>query len=70
MPSSLRFIVISTILCGVVSCSRDDAPQANTHPLAQPPSGERQSSGEPSALAESDDKSSQITVSDSSLAWR
>ncbi len=33
----------------------------------QPPSGERQSSGEPSSLTESDDKSSQITVSDSSL---
>ena len=68
MASNLRFIVIATILCGVVSCSRDDAPPANTPPLAQSPSGERQDSGEPSSFAQSDDKSSQITDSDSSLA--
>jgi len=70
MASSLRLIVLSTILCSVVSCSRDDVPQTSTPPIAQPLSGERQDSGEPSSLAQSDDKSSLAneTSTDSSLA--
>ncbi|HUP79141.1 MAG TPA: hypothetical protein VM260_11355, partial [Pirellula sp.] len=68
MTLSLRFIVISTILCGVVSCSRDNDPQAKTYPFEQPPSRDQQDSGAPSPLAQSDHKSSQITDSDSSLA--
>ena len=68
MSSNLRFIVISTILCGGALCRRDDALQAYTYPLEQPPSGERQDSGAPSPLAQLDDKSSQVTDNDSSLA--
>ncbi len=68
MLSCLRFIVLSTILCCVVSCSRDDVPQTSTPPIAQPPSDDRQSSGDPSGFAESDNRSPRITDSDSSLA--
>jgi hypothetical protein len=47
MASILRLIVISLIVCSVVSCSRDAAPQVNNRPpLEKPPSSNRQSSGE------------------------
>ena len=68
MALRLRLMVISTILCSTVSCSQDDARQANTPPPEQLPNGDRQSAGEPSSLAESPDKLPQITSSDSSLA--
>lgn len=68
MALPLRFVLLATILCSMVSCSRDDAPHANTPPLKKPPSGERYSSGEPSSLTEGHGKLSQATDNNSSLA--
>lgn len=68
MTLSLRFIMVSMVLCCGVSCSQDNEPQANSPSVSQATSVEGESAGEPSSLAESHDKLAQITSSDSSLA--
>ena len=68
MTISLRFIMMTVVLCCVVSCSQDDEPQATTLPLTQTPSGDETSGGESSSLAEGNDQSSPLADDDSSLA--
>jgi mono/diheme cytochrome c family protein len=65
---SLRFIMISMVLCCVVSCSQNDEPQANAQSVSQATSVDRESAGEPSSLVESHDESPQFNSNDSSLA--
>jgi mono/diheme cytochrome c family protein len=65
---SLRFIMMSMILCCVVSCSQSDVPQAIAQLVSQATSVDGESTGEPSSLVESYDESPQFTSNDSSLA--
>ena len=68
MTLSLRFIMMSMVLCCVVSCSQNDEPQANFQSVSQATRDDAESAGDTSSLAESHDKMPQITSSDSSLA--
>ncbi len=68
MTLSLRFIMMSMVLCCVVSCSQNDEPQANAQSVSQATSIDGESAGEPSSLVESHDESPQLTSNDSSLA--
>lgn len=68
MTINLRFIMMTVVLCCVVSCSQDDAPQATTLPLTQTSSGDEKSGGESSSLAVGYDQSSPLADDDSSLA--
>ena len=67
MTLSLRFIMMSMVLCCGVSCSQNDEPQANAQSVSQATRVDGESAGEPSSLAESRDEMPQITSSDSSL---
>ena len=68
MTLSLRFIMMSMVLCCVVSCSQSDVPHANAQSVSQAASVDGGSAGEPSSLVESHDESPQFTSNDSSLA--
>lgn len=68
MTLSLRFIMMSMVLCCGVSCSQNDEPQANAQSVSQATSVDGESAGDTSSLAESHDEMPQITSSDSSLA--
>ena len=68
MTLSLRFIMMSMVLCCGVSCSQNDEPQANAQSVSQATSVDGESAGDTSSLAVSHDEMPQITASDSSLA--
>ena len=67
MTFSLRFIMMSVVLCCVVSCSHDE-PQANSQLTSQATRDDGESAGNTSSPTESHDDLPQITASDSSLA--
>ncbi len=68
MTLSLRFIMMSMVLCCVVSCSQSDVPHANAQSVSQAASIGGESAGQPSSLVESHDESPQFNSNDSSLA--
>lgn len=68
MTLSLRFIMMSMVLCCVVSCSQSDVPHDNAQSVSQAASIGGESAGQPSSLVESHDESPQFTINDSSLA--
>ena len=68
MTLNLRFIMMSMVLCCVVSCSQSDGPHAIAESVSQATSVDGGSDGEPSSLVERHDESTQLTRNDSSLA--